>query len=786
MKRVILTAVAALPVLFASSQNLKNHEQGNPNDPKYDYLKDFAPLKNYIDFEKYPNFKLGIGTTVDKYLRNPTVREVTNGYFTETVAGNAMKMSSCVNNSGNMDFSRVTNYVKAAEEAGINVYGHTLAWHSQQPNGWLRGLIKDKAPKPFENPDIIVDVEVCSKDFRKDQNVGWTGDQSKFGFSLKYSSTDGLNIHTTQKLNSWDVQFVAYNNIATEAGKTYKITYEIKGSKNGTMHSKLGDWGSGKNNDFSFSTEWQEVSVEYESPINNPFLLLQCGDFVGDIYIRTIKVEESVGTMKIDENRRYLKVETTAKRSEVWDNQFWIITTTPFTSGQNFELTVDVRADKKAKASTQIHNDPGNYVDYNAFGNVDFNTEWKTITVSGKFVKGGKSIAFNLSEFAEANIYYFDNLSLKIDGEEKIVNGNIDNDELNSFKMKKSGGALTPPQIEKSEFYLMYPHSTPLTKAEKLEILSGAMEKWIKGIMNACDGKVKAWDVVNEAISGGGDDGNGNYTLQHSDGFNGDATWDVGGDSFYWQDHMGDLEYVRNAVRYARQYGPDDIVLFINDYNLESDWDGNKKLKSLINWIKKWESDGETYIDGIGTQMHISYYENSGTLASKKNAITNMFKLMAASGKLVRVSEFDMGYVNANGRDVPTSEMTEAQHQNMADYYEWILKEYFRLIPADQQWGICFWCPTDSPANSGWRANTPVGIWTNNTFYRKHVYAGIVRGLGGVDYSSGVDIITDEVETYKKTAKGIYNIKGFRYPSTTRYEDLPSGIYIIDGNVVKK
>ena len=56
-----------LSILFASSQTLKNYEQGNPNDPNYDYLKDFAPLKNYIDYDSYPNFKLGIGTTVNDY-----------------------------------------------------------------------------------------------------------------------------------------------------------------------------------------------------------------------------------------------------------------------------------------------------------------------------------------------------------------------------------------------------------------------------------------------------------------------------------------------------------------------------------------------------------------------------------------------------------------------------------------------------------------------------------------------------------------------------------------------
>ena len=268
--------------------------------------------------------------------------------------------------------------------------------------------------------------------------------------------------------------------------------------------------------------------------------------------------------------------------------------------------------------------------------------------------------------------------------------------------------------------------------------------------------------------------------MQHSEGYNPDGTWDVGGDAFYWQDFMGDLEYVRQACRLARKYGPEDVVLFINDYNLESDWDGNKKLKSLINWIKKWEADGVTKIDGIGTQMHISYYENSGTQNSKKNAITNMFQLMAATGKYVRVSEMDMGYVNASGSNVPTGSMTETQHKNMANFYEWIIKEYFRLVPPAQQWGICQWCPTDSPTNSGWRANTPVGIWDLN-YYRKHVYAGFVRGLGGV--LNGIDRVNAD-ETID-TSKGIYNLNGLRMQATS-LDELPSGIYIVNGKKVVK
>ena len=180
----------------------------------------------------------------------------------------------------------------------------------------------------------------------------------------------------------------------------------------------------------------------------------------------------------------------------------------------------------------------------------------------------------------------------------------------------------------------------------------------------------------------------------------------------------------------------------MNDYNLESDWDQNHKVKSLVEWIKIWEAKGKelgwnTKIDGIGTQMHISYYENEQIQQSKKNAIENMFKIMAASGKLVRVSELDMGYVDANGKTVTTEMLQKlpiaerlAKEKAMGDFYKWIIQKYFEIVPTAQQYGITQWCITDSPADSGWRKGEPVGLWTID-YQRKPAYAGFAEGIGG-------------------------------------------------------
>ena len=606
---LLLTAGMCVPTMAQ-----KPFELGKPNDDNYRYLDGYKALKEYIDYSKYPNFKLGAGTTVNTYLSNSTYKSMINNNFTETVAGNAMKMASCVDGNGNMNFTNVKKYVNAADKSGINVYGHTLAWHSQQPKAWLLKLLADKKVEGGED----VWETVANKDFRSDKTIGWKATESEWGYSTSFSSTDGLKV-TTTKSYPWQVQFVPMSDIALTSGKTYTMTMTVKGTGSGKLDGRVGDWSGGANFSLNFNTEWNDVKVEVKPTLANNFILLHVVNYVGDVYIKNIKFEGYEGQTR------------------------------------------------------------------------------------------------------------------------------------------------------------------PLTQEERHDTLVWAMDKWIKGMMEACDGKVKAWDLVNEAVAGADNDRDGYYDLQHSEGY-AQGTWDVGGDAFYWQDHMGDLEYIRQACRLARKYGPEDIVLFINDYNLESDWDNNKKLKSLINWIEKWEADRVTKIDGIGTQMHISCFENNTHQNNIKKHITQMFQLMANSGKLVRVSELDMGYVRGSNRwgaSSKTNELTEAEHKKMADFYEWIIKEYFRIIPPEQQWGICQWCTTDAPANSGWRGGEPVGIWDINN-YRKHVYAGFVRGLNGSE-PSGIRGI--EADNNIDISKGIYNMQGVRM-SATSLDQLPCGIYIVGGKKV--
>ena len=148
-----------LPLLASCADEFDRHfEAGRPDKTeKYAYLTDYKALKDYV---ADPNFHLGVGTDAEDYAKQGVTYVVTNANFTETVAGNAMKMASCVGDDGSMNFGTVEAYVKAATDAGLNVYGHTLAWHAQQPVKWLNSLLGDKVdPNYVPGEKKIIETE---------------------------------------------------------------------------------------------------------------------------------------------------------------------------------------------------------------------------------------------------------------------------------------------------------------------------------------------------------------------------------------------------------------------------------------------------------------------------------------------------------------------------------------------------------------------------------------------------------------------------------------------------
>jgi len=112
------------------------------------------------------------------------------------------------------------------------------------------------------------------------------------------------------------------------------------------------------------------------------------------------------------------------------------------------------------------------------------------------------------------------------------------------------------------------------TKEELLNVL----EDHIKTVVSHFKGRVKIWDVVNEAVSDSG-------TYRES----------------VWYKTIGP-EYIEKAFRWAKEADPDAILIY-NDYSIE---EINAKSNFVYNMIKELKEKGVP-VDGIGFQMHIDY-----------------------------------------------------------------------------------------------------------------------------------------------------------------------------------
>ena len=135
---------------------------------------------------------------------------------------------------------------------------------------------------------------------------------------------------------------------------------------------------------------------------------------------------------------------------DAWDTQFFITLPEALKAGDKYTLEMRVRADKEAKATTQSHDGPSQYLHYIAVGDVNFTPEWTTfksqeVTVSGAMVNM-RSIAFNLAELKEANKYYFDDIKIVVEKAPVVttwknimVNGDLEGDDLSGIVCREKG-----------------------------------------------------------------------------------------------------------------------------------------------------------------------------------------------------------------------------------------------------------------------------------------------------------------------------------------------------------
>jgi endo-1,4-beta-xylanase len=211
-------------------------------------------------------------------------------------------------------------------------------------------------------------------------------------------------------------------------------------------------------------------------------------------------------------------------------------------------------------------------------------------------------------------------------------------------------------------------------RASRDELLR-RMREHIHTVVRRYKGKVKSWDVVNEAIA----DGGGTNVLRNS----------------LWFDIIGP-DFIAKAFQYAHEADPDAILRY-NDYGLENP----AKRRKLITLIKSLQQQ-KVPLHAIGSQAHLNV---SISFESMDQTLTEM----ATLGLPIHITELDVnsaaGGQRGFGADI-ASNATTTQGGLVSDAEKKLTEAYAGIFRAflkhrDSVKMITFWGAND--ANS-WRA----------------------------------------------------------------------------------
>tara|TARA_R110002020_G_scaffold282196_4_gene497919 strand:- start:24 stop:2135 length:2112 start_codon:yes stop_codon:yes gene_type:complete len=670
-------------------------------------------ISRYDVLNSYTDYVLGAGIILDLYMNDETYSNIVNKNFDDVTVGYAMKHGPMVNAEGELNFETVDNFIAKTKEAGLDVYGHTLMWHANQNASYLNSLI---APQVIPGSSGANALDLSG--LKDGTFTGWALNNPGDGISIVEEaglSGDSQAIQLIASASSSEPYNLQLNtpDITITSGHEFEISFYIKSDQPGKGRISFSglennypykDWyntGGDFTESFDTSSQWQQVKFTVNDFVDTSFVIaFDLGYLPGVTYlidvdnISVVDLDAESETVNLITNgdfeagtidpwtsngtatgevsaegegygdTGYAMVLNNPTAAEFYNAQQVYTFDEPLEQGTELTYSFYIKADVATSLQVELQS-PDYSADYS--GAIAVGTTWSQVvgTLNPSAADRGK-LLFDFGD--TATTFYVDNVVLT-NGE--VITG------------------TDPVVIEK-------------TDEEKAEIIGAAMEDWISQMVSHYKNDVFAWDVVNEPMKEGGSLRDGNVT-------------DPASDDFYWVKYLGQ-DYAVTAFKLARQYGNPTDVLFINDYNLESSL---AKCDGLIEYTNYIESQGAT-VDGIGTQMHIS-------LDTNRDNIVEMFQKLAASGKLIKISELDVRLGTAS----PTAD----QLADQSAMYQFVLDSYSEYIPAAQQYGITLWNISDSATeHEFWLPEESPNVWDAN-YERKHAYKGVADGLAGRDVS---------------------------------------------------
>ena len=736
----------------------------------YDNIKDYAQ-------QNTPNMLIGIGMGADLYINNANGEgSLANANYQIFTPGNAMKNDAIMGNSGSLNFATVDKLIEALD-GNMKLYGHNFFWHTQQNQSYLKSLIAPTLVVESDG-DIANVLSGDASDFNGGSTGGWSswGSNKESAEVVSGAGQDGsaaLVLKNKGDGNAWEAQCAYTFNDYLEMNKTYVIKFKAKSTspagelqfqyQNGSTYGSQGGY-----NSFTVGTDWQTFQYEFtidkydnvnriilnfgkvgatytiddiqfglkqDDPMEN-VMAGDASDFEGGTTGNWGSWGSNKESAEVEEGAGYNNSKGLALKNKgdgnAWEAQCAYTFDDALQEGKKYIIQFYAKSTSPAGELQFQYQNGTTYSSQGGYNTFSVGTDWvKCEFTFTPAYDDANRIILNFGKVG--GTYYIDNIKFGLAKDQNAAARGIQYIQASNGKARKVTRASRKYFVLKSA-------------AEKQAVLEGAMEAWVSGVAKHLAEKnvvPYGYDVINEPIADGSnkyrgiDEGifGGTWTEDEQTMYDAapveteadGLTLNWGSNHWYWGYYVKD--YPVKAFQLARKYLPAETKLFVNDYNLET---SPNKLDALIKFVKDIdEKNGTPIVDGIGTQMHVSLScsddaeKNAANIAALKEKVDAMFQTMAATGKLVRVTELDLSL----GTSSPSSNQYKAQ----SDAYRMIMESYKANVPAAQQSGITIWSLSDNEAEHEYWLKGQVPNLFDASYKRKWAYKGFCDGIAGED-----------------------------------------------------
>lgn len=294
-------------------------------------------------------------------------------------------------------------------------------------------LVFASAPKVLMAAPAVMAEQAATEDV-VDYTFDWT-EQTAYNMwyatetmkkdDISVSKEDGLSVKNETATDNWKIQYQLGNNVPLLKGTDYSIKIVMKGSTDGHATVGMGTWGCSQTR-VDFTDQYATYTLPYTS-VNegkDGFILMQSGDFVGTINVKSIEVvhsEKATTRYTLDlDNVDYTAPGATAAGG--WGNGFeskieggaCVIshgeTTNPWDAQVNFgyvypkgaiiNLSMEVKGSVDGSIAAGLQNSNG-YKDCGDFPDINLTTKYEKKEVSTVCIgDGADRLLLNLGKYA--------------------------------------------------------------------------------------------------------------------------------------------------------------------------------------------------------------------------------------------------------------------------------------------------------------------------------------------------------------------------------------------------